>query len=94
LVPQAPVPPGEVTQAAAATEYEAETAQGRPGRISWACLLKRVFDINMQHCPNCGGEELKIIAAILEPPAIEKILKHLGVEPQPPHRAPAAQDPH
>jgi hypothetical protein len=31
----------------------------------------------MGHCPNCGGE-LKIIAAILEQPVIEKILTHLG----------------
>jgi hypothetical protein len=33
----------------------------------------------MQHCPNCGGGELKIIAAILERPVIEKILTHLGL---------------
>jgi hypothetical protein len=32
----------------------------------------------MQHCPNCVGGELKIIAAILERPVIEKILTHLG----------------
>ena len=35
---------------------------GRQARISWARLLKRVFHIDLQHCPNCGGE-LKIIAA-------------------------------
>jgi hypothetical protein len=29
------------------------------------------FDIDMQHCPNCGAGELKIIAAILERPVIE-----------------------
>jgi rRNA maturation endonuclease Nob1 len=28
-------------------------------------LLKRVFDLDLAHCPNCGGE-LKIIAAIQE----------------------------
>ena len=28
----------------------------------------------MEHCPNCGGAELKIIAAILERPVIEKSL--------------------
>jgi len=28
-----------------------------------------VFEIDMEHCPNCGGE-LKIIAEILEPPVI------------------------
>jgi hypothetical protein len=30
--------------------------------MSWARLLKRVFDIDVQHCPNCGGT-LNIIAA-------------------------------
>jgi len=46
-------------------------------------LLKRVFDIDMQHCRNCGAGKLKIIAAILERPVIEKILTHLGLDPQP-----------
>ena len=23
--------------------------------MSWARLLKRVFDIDLEHCPNCGG---------------------------------------
>ncbi len=41
-------------------------------RISWTCLLKRVFDVDMEHCPNCGGN-LKIIAAILKSSAIAKI---------------------
>jgi hypothetical protein len=29
---------------------------------SWARLLKRIFDLDLEHCPNCRGE-LKIIAA-------------------------------
>ena len=33
----------------------------------------------MAHCPNCGGE-LKIIAAIMEQPVIEKILTHLSLQ--------------
>jgi hypothetical protein len=36
-----------------------------------ARLSKRVFDIDLEYGPNCGGE-LKIIAAILEQPVIEK----------------------
>jgi hypothetical protein len=42
------------------------------------------FGIDMQHCPNCGAGELKIITAILERPVIEKILAHLGLDAQPP----------
>jgi hypothetical protein len=30
--------------------------------MSWARLLKGVFDIDVEHCPNCGGA-LKIISA-------------------------------
>ena len=40
--------------------------------------------LKTQHYPNCGGGELKIIAAILERAVIEKILTHLGLDPQPP----------
>jgi hypothetical protein len=51
--------------------------------MSWARLLKRVFDINIEHCPNCG-DALKIIAAIEDPPVIIKILSHLGpIDPRP-----------
>ena len=85
VVPQGPPEQvGPATEADSVAECEVETVQVRPHRISWALLLKRVFDIDMQHCPNCGGGELKIIAAILERPVIEKILTHLGLDPQPP----------
>ena len=56
-------------------------------RLSWARLLKRVFDLDLEHCPNCGGE-LKIIAAILAQSVIEKILMHLGLQARAPPRAP------
>ncbi len=45
----------------------------------------------MQHCSNCGRGELEIIAAILKRPVVEKILTHLGLDPQPPPRAPARE---
>ena len=60
----------------------------RPAPLSWARLLKRVFDIDLEQCPNRGGE-LKIIAAILEQQVIEKILTHLGLQARAPPRAPA-----
>ena len=63
-------------------------AHGRPARISWARLLKRVFDIDLERCPNCGGQ-LKIIAAIVESAVIERILTHLGLQARAPPRTPA-----
>jgi len=57
-------------------------------RISWTRLLKRVFDIDIEHCPHCGGN-MKIIAAILERTAITKILNHLGLPARAPPRSPA-----
>ena len=45
--------------------------------MNWARMLKRVFNIDMERCPNCGGA-LKIIAAIEDPPVIAKILTHLN----------------
>ena len=85
VVPQEPEAP---TQQAKPAECETNCAHHRPVRLSWARLLKRVFEFDLQHCPNCGGE-LKIIAAIQEPPVIEKILTHLGLQARAPPRAPA-----
>lgn len=56
---------------------EPNCAHHHPVWLSWAKLLKRVFDLNLEHRPNCGGE-LTIIAAILEQPMIERIFTHLG----------------
>jgi hypothetical protein len=47
-----------------------------------------LFDIDAEHCPNCGGA-LKIIAAIEDPPVIDKILTHLGLPTRTPPRSPA-----
>ena len=56
--------------------------------MGWARLLKRVFDIDLEHCPQCGGT-LKIIAVIEEPAVIVRILTHLGLPARAPPRAPA-----
>jgi hypothetical protein len=86
VVPQAPPVQEQETEAETAVDRKVETAQARPQRTSWARLLRRLFDIDMHTCPNCGGGKLKIIAAILERPAIEQILAHLGLDPKPPPR--------
>ena len=64
-------------------------AQPSPARLSWARLLKRVFQIDVERCPACGGT-LKIIAAIVEPPVIVRILAHLGLPTRAPRVRPRA----
>ena len=60
----------------------------KPLRISWADLLKRVFQIDLAQCPDCGGE-LKFIAAIMKKSVIAKILEHLKLSTDPPRFKPA-----
>ena len=50
-------------------------------------MLKRVFDIDLEHCPQCGGD-LKIIVAIEEPAVIVRILTRPGLPARAPPRAP------
>lgn len=52
-------------------------------RPSWDRLHKRVFALDLEHCPNRGGE-LKIIAAILGQKVIERILTHWGLQARSP----------
>ena len=94
VVPQGPPKDEEAARVAAAGPCEVKIAQARPGHISWARLLKRVFDIDMQHCPNGGSGELRIIAAILCRPVIGKMLTDLGLDPQPPPRGRAREAMH
>ena len=61
---QVPHEPEPAAQEARPAECEAICAHRRPVRLSWAKLLKRVLEIDLEHCPNCGGE-LKIVAPIL-----------------------------
>jgi len=48
--------PDEPTNAAQPAECEANCARHRPVRLSWARLIKRVFALDLEHCPKCGGE--------------------------------------
>ena len=54
-----------------------------PRRLSWSELLKRVFQIDLTICPDCGGT-LKFIATIQERSVVEQILSHLGLPTEPP----------
>ena len=44
--------------------------------MTWAQRLKRVFNIDIETCTECGGS-VKVIACIEDPMVIKKILTHL-----------------
>lgn len=73
---------------------EERTPAERRAAMTWAQRLKRVFEIDIETCPACGGV-VRIIACIEDPEVIEKILARLDAkasEPEarlrPPSRAP------
>ena len=55
--------------------------------LSWAERLKRVFKIEIERCPKCGGK-LRVIAAVTEPDVIRKILDHVHQQQAPPRQPP------
>ena len=77
----------------AGEEEDSEKKSGAGRYIPWSRLLRRVFNLDMECCPNCGGQ-VKVIAAIEEPAVIGKILTHLGLSPRPPPKSSARYNPY
>ena len=77
-------------------EREREQRDGDPfrwrRRYSWAELMKRVFLVDVLTCPDCGGAR-RLLAFILKPSAIERILRHLGLPTELPMVCPARASP-
>jgi hypothetical protein len=53
-----------------------QTPTERRASMTWAQRLKRVFNIDIETCRECGGA-VRIIACIEDPTVIRKILTHL-----------------
>ncbi len=73
--------PSELTQVEGC-EHDAAGGR-REHRVSWAKLLARVFYYDVSVCPSCAGQ-MKIIAALTAPSAIQSFLHAVGL----PSRAP------
>ena len=58
----------------------------------WALLLTRIYECLPLSCPQCG-EPMRIIAFILDPPVIERILSHIGLPTTAPEVLPARAPP-
>lgn len=58
----------------------------------WAALIARIYEAFPLICLNCGGQ-MRIIAFIAFSADIQKILDHIGVEPEAPCITPARGPP-
>jgi hypothetical protein len=61
-------------------------------RMAWAKLLKRVFNVDVSVCPDCGGQ-MRIIAFITDPASIRRYLEGVGLPAFAPPIAPARSPP-
>ena len=72
-----------------------DNPQGRARQLAarcWAMLLARIYECLPLACPQCG-KPMRLIAFIMEPPVVEKILTHIGEPTEPPVVLPARAPP-
>lgn len=62
-------------------------AAGRPRRLPWAVLLRRVLDVDALACPKCSTP-MVVLAFLTDPAVVRKILEHLGLPADLPAPAP------
>jgi hypothetical protein len=70
-------------------KLEEDTAFRRKCRMTWAALIKCVYEVDPLKCPRCGGT-MKVISFIERhhSEVIEKILRHCNLWIETPPRAP------
>jgi len=61
------------------TQEENKTPEEKRRAMTWAQRLKRVFNIDVETCAQCGGS-IKVIACIEDQVVIDKILLHLEIK--------------
>ncbi|MCC6272671.1 MAG: hypothetical protein IT572_04330 [Deltaproteobacteria bacterium] len=93
LAPNAKIRAKVVQQA---KEDNSEAAQNskpyRRRHLSWAQLLRRVFQVDLEACARCGAK-VKVLAAIFDAPTIERILGRMGIPTAAPIVHPARAPP-
>lgn len=70
-------------------DTEPDTPYRRKCRITWAALIKAVFEVDPLKCPACGGN-MKVVSFIEEDTVIEKILRHCNLWKEEAARPPPA----
>ncbi len=57
-------------------EVQSQDVKGSAKRSAWARLINKVYGINPLICEKCGSE-MSIVAFIMEPEQIDRIMQHL-----------------
>jgi hypothetical protein len=70
-------------------KHEADTEFRKKCKLTWAALIKCVYEVDPLKCPSCGGT-MKVISFIerRQSDVIEKILRHCGLWKETSPRAP------
>lgn len=68
------------------------TTPRHPRNYGWAELMRRVWDVDVLACQACGGR-MKLIAAIVHPATLKKLLGALGLPTEGPRITPARGPP-
>ena len=71
-----PAKRGKGKKTRASDEVQYQTSAEKRASMTWAKRLKRVFNIEVETCSECGGD-VRIIASIEDPVVIRTILAHL-----------------
>jgi hypothetical protein len=90
-----PAKEGRGGRHATTADPQERTPAERRAAMTWAQRLKRVFAIDIETCPACGGA-VRMIACIEDAEVIDKILTHQdakATEPEAPRRPPCRAPP-
>jgi hypothetical protein len=69
-----------------------QSSTPRAYRLTWAALLARTFNLELERCSICGGK-MKAVAAVTDPASIRRYLEGTGHSPDIPEIAPARAPP-
>ena len=66
---------------------EDRSRDARALRRPWAEMIKRVYEVDPLVCPRCHGE-MRIVAFIIDPTVVDRIIRHLRTKGSHRERAP------
>lgn len=74
---------------------EPESPYRLKSRMTWAALIKAVYEVDPLKCPKCGGtmRVVSFIEKATQAPVVERILRHCGLWKEAPPRAPPEPEP-